>query len=80
MKATTISITAKCNDLFSARLADASRKPVGEAYDGYVPDFMPGEHCGDYVELQIDLATGTILNWRPPTAAQLTKTFGRKPG
>jgi len=32
-------------------------------YEGYVPGFMPGDHSGDYVELNIDLDTGKILNW-----------------
>jgi len=32
-------------------------------HDGYVPGFMPGEHYGDYIELDIDVKTGKILNW-----------------
>ncbi len=64
-KPTTISITAKCSDLFSARLND------GREYDGYVPAFFPGEHYGDYVELDIDLATGRITNWKVPTEKDL---------
>ena len=39
--------------------------------DGYVPDFFPGDHGGDYMELDIELATGKILNWTPPTAEQI---------
>lgn len=62
---TTISISAKCSDLFNARLND------GREYDGYVPAFFPGEHYGDYVMLDIDLATGRILNWKAPTAKDL---------
>lgn len=64
-----ISITAKCSDLFSATLTDAGQFK-GE-YHGYVPDFMPGEHYGDYVELKIDVLTGQILNWKKPTNKQL---------
>lgn len=64
-KPITISISAKCSDLFSASLDD------GRSYDGYVPDFFPGEHYGDYVTLNIELATGRILNWKAPTAADL---------
>ena len=74
VKGMTLSINAKCSDLFSASLVDGDGKLVGE-YDGYVPDFMPGEHYGDYVELDIDLATGRILNWRVPSKAQLDKVF-----
>jgi len=32
-------------------------------YDGAVPKFMPEEHWGDYIRLEIDLKTGRILNW-----------------
>ncbi len=64
-KPTTITISAKCSDLFWAKLND------GREYDGYVPDFFPDEHYGDYVMLDIDLATGRILNWKVPTAKDL---------
>lgn len=66
----TINITAKCSDMFAANLKEDG-KIIGE-YDGYVPDFMPGNHYGDYVELQIDIDTGKILNWKKPTAKQLS--------
>ena len=36
-------------------------------HDGYVPAFFPGEHHGDYLLLDIDIETGRILNWQPPT-------------
>ena len=65
----TISISAKCSDLFNANLIVDGRQ-VGR-YDGYVPEFMPGEHYGDYVTLEIDIDTGKILNWRKPTVSQL---------
>lgn len=65
----TISISAKCSDMFSAtlNLEDGTSKQ----YDGYVPQFMPGNHYGDYVNLEIDLETGRILNWKKPTVEQL---------
>lgn len=69
----TLFINAKCSDLFSAFLYD-DNKIVGE-YDGYVPSFMPGEHYGDYVELEIDIETGKILNWKKPTKKQLDEVF-----
>ena len=73
---TTIHVSAKCSDLFSAFLRE-DNKIIGE-YDGYVPDFFPGEHYGDYVILEIDIATGQILNWKKPTQAQLNETFKKK--
>jgi hypothetical protein len=64
-----ITISAKCSDLFWSRLTvDGTIK--GE-YEGYVPDFFPDEHYGDYVILDIDADTGQILNWKKPTAKDL---------
>lgn len=62
-----ISICAKCSDMFSATTND------GRSYDGYVPNFFPGDHFGDYVELEIDAETGKILNWNPPTKEEINK-------
>jgi hypothetical protein len=74
-----IRVSAKCSDLFSALLLSTEegkkQEFVGQ-YDGYVPDWMPGEHWGDYVILDIDVDTGVIVNWKKPTKAQLNKTFG----
>ena len=64
-----IKICAKCSDMFSAQLFQ-NGKQVG-SYNGYVPDFMPGCHFGDYVELTIDIENGKILNWHKPTAIDL---------
>lgn len=72
----TINISAKCSDLFSAQARDGDGKFAGD-YEGYVPDFMPGQHYGDYVELNIDVATGRILNWKAPTQSELQKVFGK---
>jgi hypothetical protein len=45
-------------------------------YDGYVPKFLGG---GDDVELDIDLDTGKILNWKPTTEIdkELEEYFGK---
>lgn len=40
-------------------------------YEGYVPEFFPANGGGDYVNLDIDLESGVILNWKVPTRAQL---------
>lgn len=39
--------------------------------DGYVPTMMPGDHYGDYIELEIDIDTGMILNWKKPSEKTL---------
>jgi hypothetical protein len=63
MKAQTIlSVSAKCSDLYSHTLKRRDGTEVN--YDGYVPSFMPGEHFGDYLLLDIDPYTGKILNWK----------------
>lgn len=71
-----ISISAKCSDLFSATARDESGNVIVH-YDGYVPDFMPDDHYGDYILLDIDVATGRILNWKKPTQAALKEVFGK---
>ena len=30
----------------------------------YVPSFFPGDHYGDYLQLDIDIDTGQIKNWK----------------
>ncbi len=76
-KKLTLSITAKCSDMFLATLHNNGHYK-GE-YSGYVPAWFPNSnvsHFGDYVELRIDVATGQILNWKKPSDAVLNKTFG----
>lgn len=72
MKAKTISISAKCSDLCSATLLDKDGTVLHEA-DGYVPGFFPDQHYGDYVMLDIDLATGQITNWKAPNAKAIAE-------
>ena len=64
-----LKICAKCSDLFTARLVVDGK--VTKTHDGYVPQFMPETHYGDYVELNIDIDTGMILNWKKPTEKEL---------
>ena len=67
---TTVFVTAKCSDVCNVNYLDENGNKVGER-DGYVPDWMPEDHCGDYVEIEIDITTGQILNWKKPTQKQL---------
>lgn len=69
-KITTIFITAKCVDACHILFQDKDKNAVGERND-YVPDFMPEEHFGDYIEIEIEIATGKILNWKVPTQKEL---------
>jgi len=68
-------INAKCSDLFYATF-EVDKEQVGEDYDGYVPDFFPGKHFGDYVQLDIDIDTGNIVNWKKPTDEDIDNLFG----
>lgn len=71
VQAKTLKIYMKVSDRFSASLVDQDGAEIHDQEDGYVPGFMPGEHYGDYVILDIELDTGKILNWKPPTAKQI---------
>lgn len=60
----------KVSDEFVGDLFDSNGNKLRE-YEGYVPKFMPGEHFGDYLILDIDINTGQILNWKVPTSEQI---------
>jgi hypothetical protein len=79
VKATTLRIHAKCSDMCSAELLDQDGLRIHES-DGYVPGFMPGEHYGDYVILDIDIETGVIKNWKKPTKAAIQEWIGEEDG
>lgn len=68
----TLRISAKCSDLCNVQALGANDTEIAEG-DGYVPSFMPEEHYGDYVHLDIDVATGRILNWVVPTDAVIKR-------
>lgn len=66
----TLRICAKTSDNCHITFLNEKNESVGKR-DCYVPSYFPEEHCGDYVELDIDVATGQILNWKKPTQAEL---------
>lgn len=74
---TVLQICAKCSDLYSHTIYDKNGKVYRE-YDGYVPSFMPGEHFGDYIMLDIDPYTGKILNWKPWKKSKKKKSKSTK--
>lgn len=73
--AKTIKIHLKVSDRFSYQIVDAQGEVLHEQDDGYVPDFMPGPHYGDYVILDIDVDTGQVTNWPKLTAADIEKAI-----
>lgn len=76
VEAKTISIYTKVCDSFTADLLDAEGKVIHRQENDYVPGFMPGEHYGDYIILEIDIETGVITNWNKPTVQQLENFCG----
>ena len=70
VNASTLKIYCKVCDNFSASLDDDEGNELVD-YEGYVPEFMPGDHFGDYLILDIEIDTGKILNWKVPTAGQI---------
>lgn len=67
----TLRIHCKVSDRFTYSLEDAEGQEVFSQDDSYVPDFMPGQHYGDYIILDIDLDTGMVKNWSTPTASEI---------
>ena len=72
VEAKTMRIVLKVRDQFDCEIYDQDDLRIGQ-YEGYVPGFFPGDHGGDYVELNISLDTGIIENWKVPTAEQIEK-------
>jgi len=69
--AKTLKIYCKVSDRFSADLVDEQNEVVHSQEDGYVPNFMPGDHDGDYLVLNIDIDTGQVVNWTKPTKQEI---------
>lgn len=68
----------KVCDRFTAEVLDVAGNTIRNIEDEYVPDCFPGQHYGDYLELDIDIGTGQILNWKKPTPEQLSQLLGEK--
>lgn len=63
----TIRFQAKCSDMFDFCYCDKDSNPIVEG-SGYTPSFLTTHGSGsDYIDLEIDLETGQILNWKKPS-------------
>ena len=71
-----LSICCKVSDRFTANLQSSTGDVIHSQDDGYVPGFMPGQHYGDYVMLDIDIDTGQVTNWKTPSAEQIQEWIG----
>lgn len=67
-----VEFRAKIRDEGTYVLYDQNKNILADATNEYVPDWIPGEY-GDYIELQIDVETGQILNWVKPSPEQLAE-------
>jgi hypothetical protein len=76
VQAKTLRMCLKVSDEFTADILDENGHTLGGQEGGYVPSFMPGQHYGDYVMLDIDLDTGMITNWKKPSAEDIEKFMG----
>ena len=65
-----LSISAKCSDLCFTNYTDNNGNETET--DGYVP-YDIGIGGGDYVDLEIDMKTGQILNWKSVSDARVIK-------
>lgn len=70
VQAKTLKIHCKVRNCFDAVLCDQDGDEL-KNYEGYVPSFMPGQHFGDYLILDVDLDTGQITNWKKPSTAEI---------
>lgn len=80
VNAKTLKIHLKVSDCFSAQLVSDKGELIHEQEDGYVPSFMPGDHYGDYVILDIDIDSGQVTNWKRVTAEAIQEWMGEGSG
>lgn len=65
-----LNISAKCSDMCALTYTDKKGKKTES--DSYVPKGIGiGDFYGDYIEMNIDMETGQILNWKPCTDKQV---------
>jgi hypothetical protein len=78
VEAKEIRLYCKVRDMFTAHIHDQDGNEIGGQDDGYVADFFPEDHYGDYLILNIDLETGQITNWVKPDANDIEKFLERE--
>jgi hypothetical protein len=72
-----VEVTAKVSDNGVYDFSSASKGSLFE-HAGYVPDFFPGAHYGDYIKLKIDLESGQIKDWKAVTAEEIKEVYENK--
>jgi len=69
-----LTISAKCSDLCTTRYKDKNGKITESKDYAYVP-YNIGVGGGDYVEMNIDMETGQILNWKSVNDTKVIKAI-----
>lgn len=65
-----LKISAKCSDLCCTEYTDSKGKVTNS--DSYVPEGIGiGDGGGDYIDIDIDMQTGQIQNWKPVSDAKV---------
>lgn len=59
-----VRLSAKIRDEGTYTFLDSEGNKVLSLEESYVPSLFPGDHYGDYLDLEIDIETGQILNWK----------------
>jgi hypothetical protein len=72
MKVKTITIQVKATDT-SFITYHGPNGIVIASEEGNLPNFLPGANYGEYLSLDIDLATGKILNWTSPSQDEISQ-------
>lgn len=70
VEAKVIQVHCKVRDEGSYTLKDQDGEEICSK-EGYVPGFFPDKHFGDYLILDIEIESGKILNWVPPSKEQI---------
>ena len=78
VEAKTIKICGKVSDMFNASILDQDRQRICE-YEGYVPGGF-GIGSDDYIEFELDLETGQILNYHKPSVDDLKRFINKANG
>lgn len=69
-----LKLCAKCSDMCSLEYTDSKGKVTTS--DSYVPEGIGiGDAWGDYVEMEIDMETGQIMNWKKKSDAAIIKAI-----
>ena len=69
----TLKVTAKCSDQCACQYFNSIGEMKIES-DNYVPENINiggPDDDGDYIDIEIDIKTGQILNWKPLTEKQV---------